>query len=135
MFILPDYDYEPGLPHEWSERTPDDFYNPEYSHLSMQAVLNKELFVSDDVEWNNQVIGYGGVYDYYRTSSNYVSGLFLSADDENEDIKQFAQVRRFNNDNKPEITTNFLNSNAAFDSSVFAVPTMPPSLLGPKGLE
>ena len=126
MFILPDYDYEPGLPHEWSERTSDDFYNPEYSHLSMQAVLNKELYVSDDAEWNNQVIGYGGVYDYYRTSNNYVSGLFLSGDNENEDIKQFAQVRRFSNDNKPEITTNFLNSNAAFDSSVFAVPTMPP---------
>lgn len=126
MFILPDYDYEPGLPHEWSERTPDDFYNPEYAHLSMQAVLNKELYVSDNDEWNNQVIGYGGVYDYYRTSNNYVSGLFLSRDNENEDIKQFAQVRRFQNDNKPEITTNFLNSNSAFDSSVFAVPTMPP---------
>lgn len=126
MFILPDYDYEPGLPHEWSERTPDDFYNPEYAHLSMQAVLNKELFVSDDEEWNNKVVGYGGVYDYYRASNNYVSGLFLSGENENEDIKQFAQVRRFSNDNKPEITTNFLNSNSAFDSSVFAVPTMPP---------
>lgn len=126
MFILPDYDYEPGLPHEWSERTPDDFFNPEFAHLSMQGILNKELFVSDDATWNNQVVGYGGVYDYYRTSQNYVSGLFLSSDGQNEDIKQFAQVRRFNNNNKPSITTNFLDSNSAFDSSVFAVPSMPP---------
>lgn len=126
MFILPDYDYEPAIPHEWSERTPDDFYNPEFAHLSMQAILNKELFVSDDEIWNNQVLGYGGVYDYYRTSNNYVSSLFLSPEGVNDDLKQFAQVRRFNDKNKPEITTKFLDSHKAFDMSVFAVPTMPP---------
>lgn len=124
MYILPDYDYEPALPKEWLERTPDDFYNPEFAHLSMQPILNKEIFVSDDVDWNDQVLGYGGMYDNYRTSHNLVCGEFLN--DNFQDIRQFAQVRRFGNSNKPEITTSFLNSYSAFDKSVFSVPRLPP---------
>ena len=124
MYILPDYDYEPALPREWSERTPDDFYNPEFAHLSMQAILNKEMFVSNDDNWNNEVLGYGGIYDNYRTSTNLVCGELL--DDSFTDVKQFAQVRRFDNDNKPEITSEFLKSSTAFDSSVFSVPNLPP---------
>ena len=124
MYILPDYDYEPAIPREWSERTPDDFYNPEFAHLSMQGILNKELYNSDDDDWNNEVLGYGGIYDNYRTSQNLVSGDLLNSS--MQDVQQFAQVRRFNNSNKPEITTTFLNSATAFDSSVFSVPSLPP---------
>lgn len=124
MYILPDYDYEPALPREWTERTPDDFFNPEYAHLSMQGILNKELFNSDDDSWNNEVLGYGGIYDNYRTSTNLVSGDLLNTS--MLDVQQFAQVRRFTDDNLPEITSSFLNSNSAFDSSVFSVPDLPP---------
>ena len=124
MYILPDYDYEPAIPREWQERTPDDFVNPEFTHLSMQPILNKELFVSSDVTWNNEVLGYMGMYDNYRTSQNLVAGEFLN--NNYSDIRQFAQVRRFDNNNKPEITTSFLNSNTAFDRTVFATPTLPP---------
>ena len=124
MYILPDYDYEPAIPREWTERTPDDFFNPEFAHLSMAGILNKELYNSDDDTWNNQVLGYGGIYDNYRTSQNLVSGDLLNSSQ--TDIQQFAQVRRFDDDNKPEITTSFLNSADAFDSSVFSVPNFPP---------
>ena len=124
MYILPDFDYEPAMPREWIERTPDDFVNPEFAHLSMQPILNKELFVSNDDNWNNEVLGYMGMYDNYRTSQNLVVGDFLREDW--SDVRQFAQVRRFSNDNKPEITTSFLDSNSAFDSSVFSVPSLPP---------
>lgn len=124
MYILPDYDYEPAIPREWSERTPDDFYNPEFAHLSMQGILNKELYNSDDDDWNNAVLGYGGIYDNYRTSSNMVSGDLLNSS--MIDVQQFAQVRRFDDSNKPEVTTAFLNSAIAFDSSVFSVPSLPP---------
>lgn len=124
MYILPDYDYEPAIPREWSERTPDDFYNPEFAHLSMQGILNKELFNSGDDHWNNQVLGYGGIYDNYRTSQNLVVGDLLNGS--MLDVQQFAQVRRFNDNNKPEITTSFLDSASAFDASVFSVPSLPP---------
>lgn len=124
MYILPDYDYEPAIPREWSERTPDDFYNPEFAHLSMQGILNKELFNSGDDLWNNQVLGYGGIYDNYRTSQNLVAGDLLNGS--MLDVQQFAQVRRFNDNNKPEITTSFLDSASAFDASVFSVPSLPP---------
>lgn len=124
MYILPDYDYEPAIPREWSERTPDDFYNPEFAHLSMQGILNKELFNSEDDSWNNEVLGYGGIYDNYRTSQNLVVGDLLN--ERMSDVQQFAQVRRFNNVNKPEITTQFLDSANAFNASVFSVPSLPP---------
>lgn len=124
MYILPDYDYEPAIPREWSERTPDDFYNPEFSHLSMQGILNKELYNSNDTTWNDQVLGYGGIYDNYRTSQNLVAGDLLNTS--LQDVQQFAQVRRFSDTNKPEITTSFLNSATAFDLSVFSVPSLPP---------
>ena len=124
MYILPDYDYEPAIPREWQERTPDDFVNPEFTHLSMQPILNKELFVSSDGIWNNEVLGYMGMYDNYRTSQNLVAGEFLNPD--YTDIRQFAQVRRFENANKPEITTLFLDSNRAFDRTVFSTPSLPP---------
>ena len=124
MYILPDYDYEPAIPREWQERTPDDFVNPEFTHLSMQPILNKELFVSSDNTWNNEVLGYMGMYDNYRTSQNLVAGDFLNSN--YGDVRQFAQVRRFDNSNKPEITTQFLDSNTAFDRTVFATPSLPP---------
>lgn len=124
MYVLPDYDYEPAIPKEWQERTPDDFVNPEFTHLSMQPILNKELFVSSDNTWNNEVLGYMGMYDNYRTSHNLVAGAFLNSS--YADIRQFAQVRRFDDNNKPEITTSFLDSNSAFDRTVFATPSLPP---------
>ena len=77
-YILPDLIYDPAMPRWASRRTIEDYYFPEFANLSMQATLNKELFYSNDDEWNNQPLGYVGAYDELRSIPNYCAGDLLN---------------------------------------------------------
>ena len=74
MFIIPDIVYRPAMPRWASRRTIEEYYFPEFANLSMQATLNKELFYSNDKDWNNQALGYVGAYDELRSIPNYCAG-------------------------------------------------------------
>lgn len=117
-YILPDFIYPPAMPRWLNRRTNTDFLTPEFANLSMQAILNKEFFYSNDNDWNSAVLGYTGMYDEYRSYPNYAAGELL--DDSQEDLNKMVLLRKFSNDNKPEITHKFLSLENNFDYSAWA---------------
>ena len=77
-YIIPDMLYEPAMPRGFSRRTKEDYYSPEFANLSMQATLNKEMFFSNDDDWNNTAWGYTGCHDELRSIPNKVAGEMLN---------------------------------------------------------
>lgn len=70
--------YQQGLARDWSYRDRFDFYTPTLAHLAEQAVYNKELCVTGLTEYDDDVFGYVGQYDHYRTQLSEVCGYFRS---------------------------------------------------------
>lgn len=124
MYIIPDVVYNPAMPRWASRRTVEDYYFPEFANLSMQATLNKELFFSNDNEWNNQPLGYVGAYDELRSIPNYCAGLMLD-DSGHSELSQWLVRRTFSNDNKPAINQRFLSCKGNVDKSAWTVPNEP----------
>ena len=124
MYIIPDVVYNPAMPRWASRRTVEDFYFPEFANLSMQATLNKELFYSNDKNWNNQALGYVGAYDELRSIPNYCAGLMLDTSGHSE-LGQWLVRRTFTNDNKPAINQRFLSAKGNVDKSAWSVPDEP----------
>lgn len=64
--------YMQGLPRMWSRRSMEDFWTPQFQHLSQQPVYTKELYAAvDDKE---KIFGYQNIYDEYRSCPSSVSG-------------------------------------------------------------
>ena len=64
--------YMQGLPRMWSRRSMEDFWTPQFQHLSQQPVYTRELYAGvDDKE---KIFGYQNIYDEYRSCPSSVSG-------------------------------------------------------------
>lgn len=120
-YVLPELLYNPAMPRAFSRRTKEDYYFPEFANLSMQATLNKELFFSNDDEWNNTPLGYTGAFDELRSIPNFVAGDFLN--DDYQDLKAWILRREFTNDNKPSLSQSFLSLKGNVDSRAWQVQT------------
>lgn len=70
--------YQQGLNRDFSRRDRFDFYTPTLAHLAEQAVLNKEVCCTGLSDYDNDVFGYIGRYDEYRTMHGEVTGYFRS---------------------------------------------------------
>jgi hypothetical protein len=64
--------YMQGLPRMWSRRSMEDFWTPQFQHLSQQPVYTKELYAA--VDNKEQIFGYQNIYDEYRSCPSSVSG-------------------------------------------------------------
>ena len=64
--------YMQGLPRMWSRRSMEDFWTPQFQHLSQQPVYTKELYAA--VGDKEQIFGYQNIYDEYRSCPSSVSG-------------------------------------------------------------
>lgn len=69
--------YQQGLDRKFSRSTRYDFLWPELANLGEQAILNKEIFVSNS-STDEDVFGYQERYAEYRYSKNLVTGKFSS---------------------------------------------------------
>lgn len=72
-----DLTYQQGLNRMWSRETRFDFYWPSLARLGEQAILNKEIFVSNSAT-DDQVFGYQERYAEYRYAESEVVGKFRS---------------------------------------------------------
>ncbi len=70
-----DLTYFQGLDRMWSRSTRYDFYIPALANLGEQAVLNKEIFVSNDAN-DDLVFGYQERWSEYRMKMSRVVGTF-----------------------------------------------------------
>lgn len=77
MSITADLTYQQGIDRQWSYRTREEFYWPQFAHLGEQAVLNKEIFAQGkDVD--NDVFGYQERYAEMRYYPSKVTGKLNS---------------------------------------------------------
>lgn len=75
--IRHDHTYQQGLERMWSRKTNLDFYYPVFANLGEQAILKKEIYLSDK-ETNEKVFGYQEAWAEYRMKPNRISGKFRS---------------------------------------------------------
>ncbi len=71
-----DVTYFQGVDKLWTRSTRYDFYMPALAHLGEQAVLNKEIFVSNSAGTDDAVFGYQERWSEYRYKASKVTGLF-----------------------------------------------------------
>lgn len=126
-YILPDLVYDPALPRWASRRAIEDYYFPEFANLSMQATLNKELFFSNDDDWNNLPLGYVGAYDELRAIPNYCAGDLLNPS--YSDLRAWVLRHDMDNSNKPAINQKFISAKGNVDMSAWTVPAAPKFML------
>lgn len=74
----PDLTYQQGLARMWSRSTRFDFYWPALAQIGEQAILKKELFVSNSSATDDAVFGYQERYAEYRYAPSRLSGKFRS---------------------------------------------------------
>lgn len=74
MSIMPRAMYSQGLDRKFSRKSRYDWPMPEFTHLSEQAILNKEIYLSDNTTQNNGVFGYTGIFNEIRSSQSHVRG-------------------------------------------------------------
>jgi len=74
--VRADLTYAQGMERFWNRSTIYDFYWPAFAHLGEQAVLNKEIFLADNLAQNNAAFGYQERFAEYRYKPSRVTGLF-----------------------------------------------------------
>lgn len=76
MSITPRSGYQQGVPRDFTKFDNMDFYFPEFAHLSEQEIKNKEIYLSDDVNYNEGTFGYTPRYAEYKYKASESHGDF-----------------------------------------------------------
>lgn len=126
-YIIPEIMYKPAMPRGFSRRTKEDYYSPEFANLSMQATLNKEIFFSNDSDWNNAPWGYTGAYDELLPIPNRIAGDLLNSN--YTDLQKWVLTREMDNDNLPAMESTWLSLKGNVDKTAWAVQNMPVFML------
>ena len=122
--VRADLTYQQGLERYWSRQTRYDFFWPVLSHLGEQAVLNKEIYISNDPLIDDDVFAYMPRYDEYRYKPSQITGAFRSSATASLDVWHLAQDFA----SLPTLNKNFIEDNPPIDR-VVAVPAEPDFLL------
>jgi len=89
--IRGDLTYQQGLNRMWRRRTRYDFYWPALAHLGEQAVLNREIYVTDNDTQNLGVFGYQERWADYRYKPSLITGKLRSSHAQSLDYWHLAQ--------------------------------------------
>lgn len=123
--VRADLSYQQGLHKRFSRSTRVDFYWPAFSHLGEQAVLNKEIYATDDTAAaDSNTFGYNERYSEYRYKPSTISGKLRSTASGTLDLWHLAQ--KFTS--LPVLDTTFIKE-APPISRVVAVNTEPQFLV------
>lgn len=109
--------YQQGLERFWSRRTRFDYYWPSLANLGEQAVLNKEIYFSDEdssQSINNAVFGYQERYAEYRYKPSLITGKMRSGVAGSLDIWHLAQ----NFSALPQLGSTFIQDTPPIDRVV-----------------
>jgi hypothetical protein len=67
-----------GVPKIWTRKTKYDYYWPSFSHLGEQAVLQEEIYATNNATENAKVFGYQERYAEYRYKPSTIVGKLRS---------------------------------------------------------
>lgn len=119
MSVLPDTAYSQGIPKHFSRNDKFDYAFPTFAHIGEQEILNKEVFLSQDIATNHEVWGYTPRYAEYKFQNNRVAGSFRSTLDMWHMGRKFATL--------PFLNEDFIQMDAQdIQERIFAVTTEPP---------
>lgn len=118
--VRADLTYQQGLPRMFSRRTRYDYYWPALAHIGEQAVLNKEIYFSNNPTIDNTPFGYQERFAEYRYFPSKITGVFRSNAPGTLDVWHLSQ--KFTE--LPVLNESFINDNPPIDR-VVAVPTEP----------
>ena len=119
MSIMPKAAYQQGIHRSFLREIKEDFYFPEFAHLSERAILGAEIYADGDAQGNNQVFGFQGMYDELRYLPSRVCGDFRDT------LNYWHLGRIFSN--RPQLTAGFIQcmGNGASLKRIFAVRNAP----------
>lgn len=106
MIIKPETVYQQGVERFLTSITFDDFAQPEFQGLSPEAILNKELYVSDKDSDNDDMFCYQERYTYLKVRQNVNRGLMQCKPDKDILFSAYTQARWFNS--VPKFSYQFL---------------------------
>lgn len=120
LSVMPTPVYEDGFPREVLYNDKEEWYMPEYAHLSEQAIFNAEIFPSGDETQDMDIWGYQGRYDELRVGrSKVVSEMRRKVPSSNQSLAEWHLARSFTG--LPNLNSNFIECNP--DKNIFAVPS------------
>lgn len=122
--IVPEVYYHQGLDRNLTKLTREEVYLPETNELSPQAILNQEIFATDDEIYNKDVFGYTERNIEYKYRQNEVHGLSALGSFAEYD-NALLQKRTFSN--KVYLNNDFVTmSPKNIDMSIFSFTDEPP---------
>jgi hypothetical protein len=76
MSVMPRTSYQQGTPRMFTKFDKFDYYFPEFAHLGEQEIKNKELYTTNDQNYNEGTFGYTPRYAEYKYRESRVCGDF-----------------------------------------------------------
>lgn len=127
LSIVPDTYYNTqSIEPLWNRTEQDMEYMPILNNLEPEPVLNKELYISGDAEYDNDVWGYVNRFENMKSRRNIISGLGALGERALYDSSSFMK-RTFANDNKPTLSQSFLTMSIQnIDMTPFTSKNEPP---------
>ncbi len=107
---MPKPSYQQGVNRMFSRRTKYDFYFPEFSHLSEQAVTKGEIYATGNEEHDNSIFGYQSCY----AEMKYMPSMNCA--DMRDTFSYWHLGRKFSSD--PSLNAGFLTTNSAFSGGI-----------------
>lgn len=106
MTIIPDNTYVQTQEHWQFDVAPDDFYMPEYEHLSYQPILNKQLAYFGNNSTGDNLFGYSNRYVYLKQREGIARGMFSLPSNIDAYYHSFVQSRVFGS--TPKLSQQFV---------------------------
>lgn len=107
---MPKPSYQQGVNRIFSRQTKYDFYFPEFSHLSEQAVTKGEIYATGDEAHDNSIFGYQSCYAEMRYMPSF------NCADMRDTFKYWHLGRIFSAD--PSLNAGFLTTNPSYSGGI-----------------
>lgn len=131
-----DLTYQRGLWREWSYKTREEFYWPQFAHLGEQGILNKEIFAqgsdvtNGDGVVDEQIWGYQERYAECRYAPSLITGKMRSMvkeSDEWQSLDNWHLAQDF--ESLPALNSDFIEEAPPLDRVIAVQESQEPSLL------
>lgn len=113
--VLPRTSYMNGLPRKFTRFSRLDYFNPVFENVGDEAILNKEIFLSDNHLTNNLEFGYMPRFADYKVGHNVITGEMTN------NLILFNLGRNFGS--LPGLNKNFIKVDTETTNRSFAVQT------------
>lgn len=107
---MPKPSYQQGVNRIFSRQTKYDFYFPEFSHLSEQAVTKGEIYATGNAEHDNSIFGYQSCYSEMRYMPSF------NCADMRDTFSYWHLGRIFSAD--PSLNSGFLTTNPNYSGGI-----------------